>query len=366
MRVQVMIYMYGTICACMIVFNLVYSVLLKRSEPKMKKRCQKLKKELEPQLERIRNHEEIQQEHLNDLQHKLKHLQYLIAFDRVLDEIRENQPELGQEYLHQIRSVILYMASLYRDRDKEQASYFAYFISRHGRTGQMPVDALQEMMLDYVKKDNLYCRVNALNALYHFAGAEHMVSALKIQDDGKVFLHDKIITEGLLTFSGDHQELIDYLWEEMDAFSEHTQLAILNYIRFQSGDYQKEMFAIMQDEEASKELRLSAIRYFGKYYYEPALEPLLAFVQEKDPVQWEFATIAVSSLSRYPGQLVIDTLKEALYSGNWYIRYAAAQSLEAQQVGYSDLIDIVMGNDRYAREMMTYRLESRELQHMGV
>ena len=68
----------------------------------------------------------------------------------------------------------------------------------------------------------------------------------------------------------------------MTRYSPHTQLAILNYIRFRSGDYQREMYEIMMDKKAHKELRLAAIRYCGKYPYEPAYGPLLAFVEDKD------------------------------------------------------------------------------------
>ena len=77
----------------------------------------------------------------------------------------------------------------------------------------------------------------------------------------------------------------------------------------------------------------------------------MAFAQNEDPVQWEYATVSVFSLSRYEGHQVIEALKKALHSSNWYVRYAAAVSLESQHVNYEDLIDIVAGNDRYAREM---------------
>ena len=47
------------------------------------------------------------------------------------------------------------------------------------------------------------------------------------------------------------------------------------------------------------------------------------------------------------------------------MRYAAAASLESQQVDYEDLIDLTMGSDRYAREMIMYRLETHRLDREG-
>lgn len=105
-----------------------------------------------------------------------------------------------------------------------------------------------------------------------------------------------------------------------------------------------------------------AIRYFGKYYYEPALKYILNFVSNNDASMWEYATVAFSSLEKYSGDDVIKALKKAIHSPNWYIHYQAAQSLDAQHLNYNALFDIINGSDRYAREMMTYRLESGKLQ----
>ena len=52
-------------------------------------------------------------------------------------------------------------------------------------------------------------------------------------------------------------------------------------------------------------------------------------------------------------------LKQALHCANWYVRFNASQSLNDLQVPYLDLVDILNGSDRYAREMMLYRLEER-------
>ena len=115
-----------------------------------------------------------------------------------------------------------------------------------------------------------------------------------------------------------------------------------------------------------KDLRLvKELASNGRYRYAPALEPLLTFVRQKDPEQWEYVTVSASALSRYPGEATFSVLKEALHSANWYVRYAAAASLNALGAGYEDLLDIISGSDRYAREMVMYRLESRRMQKVG-
>ncbi len=365
MGIEWILYLYGAVCLSMIVFNVVYALLLRGSKPRLERRAQKLQEAANRQLKRLQRGEPVDGRYLQDLQRKLCRIKNLMAYERALRALQSDTPWFCA-YITQLQPCFLYLAFIYKKRDHIQAAFFSYFLSCHMEKKHMPIQTIQEILLDYAARDNLYCRVNALRALYAFGSPAHIVAALKLQDQGSVFLHEKILTEGLLTFTGDHARLIALLWEEMPSFSPHTQLAILNYIRFQTGDYANEMFALMQDPEKDKELRLAAIRYFGRYQYPPALEPLLAFTENSDPLQWEYATVSASALARYPGPRVIGALKKALRSSNWYVRYAAAASLEALHIDDTDLIEIVTGSDRYAREMMAYRLESRRMQKAQV
>ena len=367
MRVEVMIYIYGAVCVSMIVFNMIYNLLLKGSELRLNKRSRSMCSQVEAQLARVRQGKPVEETHKAYLRHKLRRVKNLIAFDRVLKPMVEDGTDPAvQAYLTQIQSVALYLGLVYGKRENMQAAYFSYILSLYMLQKHMPLQSIQEVLLDYVAKDNLYCRVNGLQALYAFGNVDHILTALKLQDRGEVFLHEKILTEGLLTFTGDHDELIHRLWEQFSTFSSRTQLAILNYIRFRTGGYAREMLEIMGDTEEEKELRLAAIRYFGRYPYAPALNMMLAFAEDCDPMNWEYATVSVSALAAYPREQVLGTLKDALRSANWYVRYAAAVSLETLQVTYDDLLDIMNGTDRYAREMIMYRLESRRMQKASV
>lgn len=367
MKIESLIYIYGAVCVSMILFNIIYSLLIKHSRPQLVKRCRALENQILPQIERLRKGEAVEKKHLSNLECSMRRIKNLMAYDCVLKStIWNGRENLKALYLFQIQPALLYLALFYQKRDSMSAAYFAYFLSRYMAPDDMNIRPIQEVLLEYVRKENLYCRVNALQALYRFGNAENVLRALKIQDQGEVFIHEKILTEGLLTFSGDHAVLIGRLWTELDHFSPRTQLAISNYIRFYSGNYVQEMLEVLEDNTKDKEIRLSAIRYFGRYCYEPALPQLLFFVQQLDSTYWEYATVSASSLAHYAGDQVISALKNALHSSNWYVRSAAATSLEAHGVGYEDMMDIISGNDRYAREMILYHLEEREIQKEGV
>ena len=358
MKSELFLYGYCLVCLGILLFNIVYSGVMKQKDKRTERRVLYFSGLITAQLENIRSGGEIQAEHLRLLKRRLAHVNQLIAFERAFSAYMEDAADPAVAAYHQqIQPAILHLSRIYQDRENMQAAYFAYFISQYRPKREQAMEEIQNAMVGYMRKDSLYCRVNALQALYVFASEEAIVQAITLLDRENGLPHEKILTDGLLQFQGDHTKLVQLLWEKMRRFSDKTQLSILNYIRFKSGDYCEQMLAIMQDEQEDKELRLSAIRYFGRYFYAPAKEALLAFASDRNPLNWEYAAIAVSSLGRYDGVDVLEALIGAAHSSNWYIRQNAAISLQAHQLEYSELIDVLGGRDRYAREMMLYQME---------
>lgn len=360
MKSELFLYGYCLVCLGILLFNIVYSIVMKQKDQNMEQRVFYFSKLMMQQLEKIRGGEQTEAEHLRFLERKLARVNQLIAFERAFSAYAAEEPAM-EAYHQQLQSVILHLARIYQNRENMQAAYFAYFVSRYRPKREPAMQEMEDILVGYMRKDSLYCRVNALQALYVFAGEETIVQAITLLDRENGLPHEKILTDGLLQFEGDHARLAGLLWQSLERFSGKTQLSILNYIRFKSGDYCEQMLAIMQSAREDKELRLSAIRYFGRYHYAPAKEALLAFASDRDPLNWEYAAIAVSSLGRYDGEDVLETLVGAAHSSNWYIRQNAAASLEAHQLEYSELMEVLGGRDRYAREMMMYRMELQRL-----
>lgn len=337
-------------------------MILKGSNHRLKKRSKKFEKSVLEQIERIKDGKEVRPKHFSYLENKLSHVHKLMAFDRALESVLQNDEPAAAEYMCLLQPVMLYLAEVYQKRENLQSAYFAYFIEKHNLKKYMNMDETQKVMIKYMKKDSLYCRINTLQALYTFGNEESIIEAISILDISDCFMHEKILTDGLLSYTGDHDILIHKLWGRIDDFSERVQLSILNYIRFKSGNYCEEMFCIMKDETKDKEIRFSAIRYFGKYIYGPAKKLLISFLLDKNPANWEYAAISATSLAKYEGEDVLNVLMEAMHSSNWYVRYNASVSLENHNLNYRDLIEVVGGKDRYAREMIMYRLDSRRIE----
>lgn len=300
--------------------------------------------------------------HLKELKRRLVRVNQVITLERVLAEL-ETEATFAQEcYLNAIRPVLDCCAAAYRQKEVTQAAYYAYFLNRR-RGGTISVgDGLMTVLLDYLKRDSLYCRVNAMNVLYAYGDAACVFQAVCELDRLDGFPHGKLLTEGLLSFQGDHEKLIALFFRSLGGFSELTQVAVLNYIRFQSGERCAEMLALMTDENKGKEIRPAAIRYFGKYHYPPARDILLQFLQDPTELCWENAAVSATSLAGYQGEEVTKALLNSLNSPNWHIRSNAASSLNDHSLSYEQLRHIMTGKDRYAREMMLYAMEARQLQ----
>ena len=364
---ETLLYGYGAVCVCMLIFNIIYIFFQKGQNERLDKRRQKFVRGMVGQLEIIRDGGQPEEKFVKRLEKRLHRVNNLIAFEWALTEIAGRQ-QFDEELLAfqmQTREMIQRLAALYKDREDMQAAYFAYFIARHRVVRFMDEDAMQDIMLEYVGKNNLYCRVNAMQALYAFGTPASIARAVEMMSRAGSAFNEKILTDGLLSYKGDHKALTEALWAQFEHLSTRFQLAVLNYVRFKSGDYKERMFGILTDARRDKELRLAAVRYFGRYVYEPARAILLGFLADNDPKDWEYAAISATCLAPYEGEDVSAALMDAMHSSNWYVRYNASVSLDSRDMDYSDLIEVVGGRDRYAREMMLYRLDAKRLEQQN-
>lgn len=214
--------------------------------------------------------------------------------------------------------------------------------------------------MELVKESNLYCRENALQALYSIGDTQSVINALKLLDRTGGFHHSKMIADGLLSFGGERELLDKKLWQSFNEFSLSLKLPVLDYFRFSSDAHKEKVLHIMNDKDENQELRFSAIRYFAKYHYEPALDCLYGFATDNSPI-WEYKAIAATALGNYPSVKTEEILRDLLCDRNWYVRYNAADSLERLGVKYEEMIDVFEGGDRYASEMLRYRFDRKKL-----
>lgn len=358
MKVEILIYAYLAVCASMIVFNIVCIFIFRRKDKNIRNRSIDFTDIIEYQLDQGT----IDEKHKGFLRKKLKKINHMMAFDDALEKLYAQRPEDIKKYISDLSSVFVFLTFKYNEKEQIQAAYFPYIVKKYHVFRGAGIPIVLDTLMELVKEQNLYCRENALQALYSIGDADSVIEALKLMDRVENFHHGKMIADGLLCFTGRVDELDKKLWKNLDGFSIALKQAILDYFRFSSGEHKEKILQIMIDPAENQEFRISAIRYFAKYHYEPALAHLYSFATEDSPV-WEYRAIAASALGNYPADETEALLKKLLSDRNWYVRYNAADSLERLGIRYEEMIDIFEGRDRYAAEMLRYRFDRKKLKN---
>lgn len=360
MKVEVLIYAYLAVCVAMIGFNIVCIFLFQRRDNEIEEKRFYYMGIIREQLDL----DETTEEHRKFLLKRLSRVNGLLSYDKSLEFLSEKEPEKVQAYLHRLDNVFITLMQKYQQRNEIQAAYFPYLIARYRLFRGEDYPQIHTALSELLHNQSIYSRENALNAIYSIGISRNVVEALLIIDSNGYYHHKKLITDGLMSFTGDKEELDHMLWDHLPRFSLNMQLSILDYIRFSSPNFKEKMFSLFSDKYDS-EIHYCAIRYFGRYYYEPAYEKLMYFAENENSLHWEYTAITCSSLATYPGERTVEMLKKKLSSRNWYVRSNAAHALDVMGLEYADLVDVIQGEDRFAGEIMRYQFDRKKLNEKG-
>ncbi|MBQ3022980.1 MAG: hypothetical protein IJD91_06675 [Clostridia bacterium] len=366
MKIEIMIYAYIAICVSMILYNIIYIFILKHRERALVSNSKKLKTILNEQIDILKKGEEISEKHKKFLCRELDKTSGITAFDKALEEVFEKEPEFTEKYLVYTFSVFETLTHRYISKDTLKIAYFPYILYKYNILKHYESERLINTLLDLLRSVNVYCRENTLKALYGMQNPDVVRRALKVIDTNLSFHHPKLISDGLMFYKGDKEELKKTLLTFFKGYSMQMRVNILNYFRFAGIRSDSEMLEILKNEKENSEIRFSAIRYFEKFPSKDA-EPVICNLAENlENRTWEYQAIATSALKSYPGDMTFRILVKNLSSSNWHIRQNSAISCEKLGYTYQDLINVFDGNDRYAREIMRYRLDRRNAQEEAV
>ena len=360
-----MLYVYLFVCAAMIGFNIAATMLFKASERKTERVSKDLRYRVLARLKEAENGEPPDKKHKAYLSRKLRKVGNMAAFDKMLEDEYVNHPQEIRNYLKSIDDVFISLMAYYTKRNKIEAAYFPYIIKKYRVIAHRSFESLKGALLELLCEPSIYCRENAMQALYTTGDVECVFEAVKIIDKSDLFFHRKLLSDGLLNFAGSGDALGKKFVGGFFDFSVDTQVALLDYLRFSGGEYREFALSLLQNEKLSDEIRYAAIRYLGKYRFDRAYETLCGFAAENSEQQWQYAAIASTALGSYPGADTVDILKRNLYSRNWYIRLNSALSLKNLGLTYPELTDIIDGNDRYAAEITRYCLQRDDTEEKG-
>lgn len=360
---EMILYFYMASCLAVLVFNILYIFVDKYKGRRLEHRSLEMVDEISGQIQDTKEGN-IQEAYFFGLARRLRKLEKLRAFEFSMDEIQKTVPkEDMKEYLEHLRRVFLELVPIYEKRDEIEQAYFASLVEKFEiDRGHKGYDGLMDLMIRMVVNKGVYVRENALKALYMMGNKKAVLAAWEKMEDNEIYHSKKLLSDGLLSFTGDRGGLARLLFGHRDRFEPRLILPVMQFIRFLGEDFRSEFLEIMKKETEDKEIRLEAVRYFRKYPYGPAREALQRFLQYHEFLDWEYAAVAAQALASYPGPDTVDCLKEGLKAANWYVRLNCADALiVGLKIQKKDLFDVYNGRDRYAREILHYVTEKIEI-----
>lgn len=293
------------------------------------------------------------------LTRKLKPTYQLISFLKAAESyIDHPDSEISQRFVSFFDSnqtIWINLAKFYMKKTLIHRAYFAHVCSKlplYQANGQ---SELTNILLQYVKAPSIYCQENALNALYNFGNPEPVVEALTLLSKKNTNLHPKLITDGLLTFTGDKKQLVDALFANLHLFNLNYQVAVLNYFSFQGESIKDKLHYFLTDYTNHKDIICSVLRFYRKYPVQEYKPLILSWTNKEQISDWECISAAVSALASYPGDDTIDVLSKAIHSQHWYVRLNSARSLKELGVSKDTLRESLNWDDRYAVEQLNYQ-----------
>ena len=354
-RMEYVIYLYMVACLVLMLFNFAYmgKTTIKRRSGARKN--QYWRDEIMSQVKRLMEGEGLEHEHIDLLSKKLVKTEELICYAQALDMVKSEFPGQVKEYLEKGYAAYQLLAHRYAGKESMERAYYADFISRFPPFLN-EYKPLLDILISYMANSTIYCRENVLRALCVLGNVQALENAIQTLNDRNFFHHQKLLSDGLAEFKGDKEALAASLWKNYGKWNDYIMLSVIQFITLASSEYMSAFLPVLEDASVNLEVRLSIMRYYRRYIYNPARYVILGFLKNNDEDE-NLAIVAASVLERYPGWDTTNALVNALSDPNWYVRYNASSALVSLETPEAELLRVLRSKDRYAREILTYRLE---------
>lgn len=363
MYIETLIYIYIYLCISLIIFNILWLIGISFDTFNYRKNRIELEKNIKSQLYKIKNGLKIEKKHNKYLIKKLKRIKPLNLFHEVILTYEESDKEDIDKYLLEIRPVFIYLTIKFKNKNTMKKAYLAYVISSHKIFEGMKMDSIVEVLISYMYEDSIYCRENVMRVLYSFGDAKTIIRGIKLLEKQNVFYHTKLLTDGLLSFKGDHNVLYKELLEKFDRFKVPTRIAIINYFRMGIDHICEDFYPLLSDDKVDDEIKYSIIRYYGDKKLSIVKDTLIKFLEDKSRDKWQYAALSALALKAYYDKEVEELLKRALSSENWYVRLNSAKTLVA--MGFESANQVLKGDDGFASQILQYNIEYNYLKSYG-
>ena len=346
MNVVYLIIIYGVICICMILFNVLAIIYGEGSNKINDLKRKKYKQKIKEQFKNIENKKEVDKEHLKYIKRKLKHGNELIIIDSIITSYKRRENKYIDEYLLACKEIFIELIYHYNKKSNTEKAYYLSVIRDYNLLYKCDRKEVERILFNSLQDESFYSRDNALLAISKMGSTDKLYNALiKISNSDK-FFHPNIISNSLNIFNGNTSELIKLLMDNFDKLRSDIKCSLIEYIAYYKTSYNKFILELLLSSN-DRNIKLSALKYFEYISYKPALKVLIDYVDKYLNIDFNLCITAIKALRNYSDEKSINTLKKAAYSDNFKMRNMACESLAVIRLGLSakDLDEFVFEED---------------------
>lgn len=226
MIAQLVIAFYFIVCVGIILFNCFTEIISRYRSCVLKRREQRYCEEYRQLfLENITENKKQEKRLVKELHSTSR----LLTFSEALYKVENSMPEQFQQGIAPVSRLMEELIPVYKRKSDMEKACLAYVFAIFHMTKFQAKEIVFPFLFDLLGNKSLYCRENALRALYSSEDIHAVMQALTFLDANEQLLpHEKILADGLLSFDK-KEELIPLLWEKMSEF--HPRMQSLEYDR---------------------------------------------------------------------------------------------------------------------------------------
>jgi len=324
-----MVGIFMTLCISLMFFNFVIIRYSRKRNTLSSDMVEKWKSILYKQTIKASGRKNNEPKHDRLLLRKLSATVQLDAYAHALQHLRKENAEHYFDYIEKRNATFQKLASTYSRKSNIKRTFFADFISNFPQAASGIYQRLIiGSLTSYIHKSTVHCRTTVMHALCNIGNVQGVISALKVINDGSLFVHDQLLANMLSRFRGNKEILMDELWNDDRRWNDNILVAIIQFITRFSDGYGDAFLPILKSPSSSFEVRIAVIRYYEKHMHKPARPILDELVANTTDIH--LAAEAVLALERNGLFVAIKQIDEA------------------------NLLQ--QGNDDHTREMLAYML----------
>lgn len=299
----------------------------------------------------------LSRDYIQYLLQKLHNYKFLLLLMSYLKELASEDKPLTQHFHYALAPILFQLAPIYAKKPLDEQAYYAYVIATFEFSHEPISLPLTTTLLNFLNSPSIHTRHNALHAICRLGSLELLLPALDLLDTSPFPYHPKLLTNGLLSFTGDIDNLNVALLKSLDHFSPHTQATIIDYLCLRNYNVANAFTPYLEKDSGDLQLRYAVIRYYTNLPCPDAYPYFIKFINILGNDYWTLRALSATALMHYPTPLSISTLIKYLADTNWFVRNNCAQSLIYFNLPISKLLAILKIPDTFAQDILSYHLE---------